>query len=41
LVSGDGFTDAAPWWVFFIMMAAVLGVPGVICLISARFLRKH
>jgi hypothetical protein len=40
LISGDGFTDAAPWWVFLFMAAAVLGLPGIILLLAARYISK-
>ena len=36
----DGFTDAAPWWVFLYMIAVALGLPGLIFLLIARFISK-
>ena len=42
LISGDdGFTDAAPWWVFFFMIAAVLGVTGSVFVVLGRFISKN
>jgi uncharacterized membrane-anchored protein len=41
LISGDGFSDAAPWWVIFLMTAAVLGLPGFAFLLVARFISKQ
>jgi len=42
LITGqDGFTDAAPWWVFLLMVAAALGLPGLILVFIAKFIPKH
>jgi hypothetical protein len=40
LLAGDGFTDAAPWWVALGMAAGVLGVPGVL-LLALGWVRRH
>jgi hypothetical protein len=41
LITGqDGFTDAAPWWLFLLMIACALGLPGLILLFLARFISK-
>ena len=38
LITGqDGFTDAAPWWVFLFMIALALGLPGLILLLIVRY----
>lgn len=37
----DGFSDAAPWWVIFMMLAGALGLPGLILLFIARFIPKY
>ena len=34
----DGFTDAAPWWVFLFMIALALGLPGLILLLIVRYI---
>jgi hypothetical protein len=31
-----GFTDAAPYWVFFFMAACILGIPGLILLYVSK-----
>ena len=36
LVTGDGFSDAAPWWVVIGMLAALFGAPGLALLALAR-----
>ncbi len=36
-LSGDGIADAAPWWVFFAFLAALLGLPGLLFLLLARW----
>ena len=41
LISGYGFTDAAPWWVFFLMVAVVFGLPGFILWLGARAMGKR
>ena len=35
-VSPHGFTDAAPYWVFFFMIACVLGIPGLLLLYISK-----
>lgn len=41
LITGeDGFSDAAPWWVIFMMIAGALGLPGLILLFIARYISK-
>ncbi len=37
LIIGDGFSDAAPWWVFFAFCAFLLGAPGLLFLFLARW----
>jgi hypothetical protein len=39
LLEGDGFSDAAPWWVVFAMAALVPGVPGMVLLVLVRVRR--
>jgi hypothetical protein len=41
LISGeDGFSDAAPWWIVFLILGAGLGIPGLLFLILSRWLFK-
>ena len=40
LVTGDGFSDAAPWWAFFAYMAFLFGIPGMIFFSFARWRRR-
>jgi hypothetical protein len=42
LITGeDGFTDAAPWWYFLFLVAAVSGIPGLILMLISRFISKE
>jgi hypothetical protein len=42
LITGqDGFSDAAPWWVFLIMIAVALGLPGLVLLFFTRFISRE
>ena len=36
LAAGDGMTDAAPWWLFFLVVGLCLGVPGGLVLLAVR-----
>jgi hypothetical protein len=40
LITGqDGFTDAVPWWTFLIIISFELGLPGLLLLVIARFIK--
>lgn len=39
-LSGDGFTDAAPWWVVIAMLGGALAVPGLVFLGLSRLRSK-
>ncbi len=36
LVFGDAMTDAAPWWLFFVLVGLCLAVPGGVALLGVR-----
>ncbi len=39
-LSGDGFTDAAPWWLFILLLAVAMGAPGLLLLLIVRRRRR-
>jgi len=40
LGTGDGVSDAAPWWLFLGLLAAIVAVPGFFLRFVARLRRK-
>jgi len=40
-LAGDGVADAAPWWAFFLVLAALPGVLGLLALLLARLTRSN
>ncbi|MEW6365699.1 MAG: hypothetical protein AB1714_13805 [Acidobacteriota bacterium] len=40
-LTGDGFSDAAPWCVFFAFCAFLLGPPGLLLLSLARWSHRR
>jgi membrane protein implicated in regulation of membrane protease activity len=38
---GNGFTDAAPWWLVLLLLALGLGIPGLLFLLLSRWFIKQ
>lgn len=41
ITGDDGFTDAAPWWAFFLVLAVCIGVPAAVLLLVARLVARR